>query len=225
MTLWPVTAFATSLGSLASWSGETATTGSAWASGDVVVAVPGVVFVASAGSPAAALAAPSASVAAVFAFSTALPGPLTAGWPVLTLPAGVVVVEAGTSADLGRRSVNHTARNTTAPARRMRIGGEIWLTISRIGTSPAGVEPYGVLARCRRRHRQPHADLGKLRRIDGGGSARERVRGAGGFAGGGAAGGGSGAAGRLGERDHVADRLAPGDDRHDPVDPEREPAV
>src|SRR4051812_31333196 len=147
MTLWPVTALATSLGSLASWSGETATTGSAWASGDVVVAVPGVVFVVSAGSPAAALAAPSASVAAVFAFSTALPGPLTAGWPVLTLPAGVVVVEAGTSADLGRRSVNHTARNTTAPARRMRIGGGIWLTISRIGTSPAGGGTDGGLDR------------------------------------------------------------------------------
>src|SRR3954464_12899747 len=118
MTLWPVTALATSFGSLESCSGETPATGSAFASGEVVVAVPGVVFVASGGSPAAALAAPSASVAAVLAFSTILPAPLSAGWPVLTLPAGVVVA-GGTSSALGRSSVNQTARNTTAPARRM----------------------------------------------------------------------------------------------------------
>ena len=68
-----------------------------------------------------------AVVVAASVFVGAVAAGVVAG-VVAVVVVGVVVVAGGTSAAFGRRSVNQAARNTTAPTRRMRMGGEIWLT-------------------------------------------------------------------------------------------------
>ena len=63
-------------------------------------------------------------------------------------PSAVLGVETGaggsTVAAFGRRTVNHAAMKMTAPARRMRTGGEIWLTTLWIGRVPRRLERTGV---------------------------------------------------------------------------------
>ena len=76
-----------------------------------------------------------------------------------------------------------------------------------IGISPPEVEQYGVYAGGGTVSRTPTS--ASCARVDRGRRAGQRVR----------------AGGRLRERDHVADRVAVGEDRDDPVDAEREPAV
>jgi hypothetical protein len=64
-----------------------------------------------------------------------LPGALTAGSPVCVFGAGVA--GAGAVSAFGRRKSIQAAMKSTAPTRRMRIGGEIWLTVPHIGTCAA----------------------------------------------------------------------------------------
>src|SRR5215207_9978509 len=183
----------------------------------VVAAVEGDAAVSPA-PPASSSARASCAAVRSLAFSTALPARLSAlappastGW----LAAGLGVAAAGVPASsLGRRKSIQAAMKATAQTRRILMGGEIWdipLPLSaRDRSGLSRIRARGVLTRSEAR-RSGHLDaqLGQLCPVDGRGSAGQRVR----------------AARRLGERDHIADRVASRQQRGDPVDPERQAAV
>src|SRR5215218_5518054 len=168
--------------------------------------------------PASCSARASCAAVASLAFSTALPARLSAFSPPAStgrLEGAVGVAAAGVPASsLGRRNSIQAAMKATAQTRRIRMGGEIWdipLPLSAGGRSGLSRNcAAGVSTRSDpRRRRHLDAELGQLGAVDGRGRAGQRVR----------------SAGRLREGDHVADRVAPRQDRDDPVEPEREPAV
>src|SRR5215207_10262234 len=189
----------------------------AGSSADLAAATDGVEAVSPA-PPASSSARASWAAVASLAFSTALPARLPAAGPPAStgrLDGAVGVAAAGVAASsLGRRKSIHAARNASVQTRRIRMGGEIWDIPLPLSAADRSCLSRNCAAGVRTRsdaRRSGHLDaqLGQLRAIDGRRRAGQRIR----------------PAGRLRERDHVADRVAPREQRDDPVEAEGEPAV
>src|SRR4051795_2212913 len=179
-------------------------------------------------SPFAAVAAPvpvpacvagaealSPVAACVFAFAASLAAAaaLAAGTPLARPVVPGAGVGAGSEPEaLGLSTVNHSAHMASMATRAMRKGGLIWSTPLRSAAEARGLtDVLAGLAGClvRRRRDDADAELAQLLVVDPRGGAGERVA----------------AARGLRERDDLADRVAPAEQRHDAVDAHRDAAV